>query len=57
MSWEDFLKWKEAHGITFRRNLSYTDLTSSYSGSGDTFLEACKEKDPELYELLTKGAK
>ena len=57
MSWEDFLKWKEAHGITFRRNLYYRDLGSSYSGSGDTFLEACKEKDLELYELLTKGAK
>lgn len=56
MSWEDFLAWKEAHGISFRRNLSYRDLSSSYNGSGDTFLEACKEKDPELYERLMKGA-
>ena len=55
MSWEDFLKWKEAHGITFRRNLSYRDLGSSYNGSKDTFLEVCKDKDPKLYEKLTKG--
>ena len=56
MSWEDFLAWKEEHGVSFRRNLSYRELSSSYNGSGDTFLEACKEKDPELYERLTKGA-
>lgn len=59
LDWEGFLKWKEKHGVSFN-NLQTpynSDSVSGYSGREDTFLEYCKEHNPELYEELKKGAK
>ena len=59
MSWEDFLRWKKNHGVSFHDlNTPYnSDSVNSYSGRDDMFLEYCKEHNPELYEELEKGAK
>lgn len=57
MDLEQFLSWKNRHGLTFdRATLNFGDLNTSYSGSDDMFLEVCKNKDPELYEKIMKGA-
>ena len=58
LNWEEFLKWKSNHGVSFN-NLQTpynSDSVNSYSGRDDMFLEYCKEHNPTLYEKLKKGA-
>ena len=57
-NWDEFLKWKQNHGVSFSGlDTPYnSDNVASYSGKDDQFLEYCKEHKPELYEELKKGA-
>ena len=57
-NWDEFLRWKQNHGVSFSGlDTPYnSDSVASYSGKDDQFLEYCKEHKPELYEELKKGA-
>ena len=58
MNWEEFLKWKRNHGISFQGLTTpfSSDSIKSYSGKDDMFLNYCQECRPKLYEELKKGA-
>lgn len=61
MDWEQFLRWKKDHGIDYSiipREKYSENVNFGYSGrDGDSFLEYCKENNPELYKELEEGAR
>ena len=61
MSIPEFLEWKKKHNdlkLFQRLNTRFTSSSiGNYSGKEDTFLQVCQEKDPEIYDMIMKGAK
>lgn len=60
MSIPEFLEWKRQHNdlrLFARLSTRYTSSSiGNYSGKEDTFLQVCQEKDPEIYDMIMKGA-
>ena len=60
LSLKDFIQWvldraDERYFMSLRTNFTSSN-TGNYSGKEDTFLKVCQEKDPEIYEMIMKGA-
>jgi hypothetical protein len=57
---KDFIQWvldraDERYFMSLRTNYTSSN-TGNYNGKEDTFLKVCQEKDPEIYEMIMKGA-